>query len=956
MQGWQGGEGLWGQSVPPPLLEREVELETLGAVLAAASGRGEGATVWIEAPPGEGKTALLRSASQMASEAGAMYLGASGCDLEADFPFGVVRQLFDPVLRSAAGEVAGLLASGPAALAAPVFAGHASAPLSPEPNHATLYGLYWLTSELAARRPLVLAVDDVHWADGASRRFLTFLRRRIDGLPVVLLLAARPEGEWESRHDRARLLEGPPAQVLRPRALTLPAVAALVERDLGTAPAPEFAQACHTFTGGNPFLVGELLAELRRQGTPPAVASVEAIGSTRPASVGAMVIVRLSRLSGPARDLAAAVSVLGDRCDANVAARVAGLDPGEGRAATEELVAAGVLRDGHPLAFVHPIVRVTVHADLGPARSNRLHRLAADLLGDLGAPDDEVAAQLLHVAPAGQAATVGLMRTVARAALVRGAPEAAVTYLRRALDEGPPAAERAAIALELGQAELSVGDPRALDRLRTAAHHAPDAGVRLDGAASLARALALAGRNVEAAAELRAALDSSPTLEPLRRLALTVQLAGSERSRVSSAAEGHRLVRELAALPPDPSTSLGRAALAMVALDAALSARPAAAVRESASAALAAERPETVEEAALRFMAVAALLWTDHLEQTAAVLDRIRDEARRTASVLLDTMATALYSALELRRGDVGLAEADARAVMQRAGEHGWGKGLWMPVSGLASALIEQGAVEAAATVLDEAGPPDGDAGWSADRRLQRGRLLLARGEWRPALEELLATGDHAARWLCPSPAVLGWRAPAAVAAKACGDADLACRLAQEDLDLARSSGVPRAVGVALRTLAVVGDRAERIQRAAEAVAVLEASPARLELARAQTDLGMLLRLSGQPGAARRPLRAALDLAAGSGATALATRAYDELRATGAHPRRPLRAGTTLTASEQRVARLAAEGRSNGDIAQALFVTVKTVEFHLTGVYRKLGVDSRDELADRLGVAGPLPV
>jgi len=228
----------------------------------------------------------------------------------------------------------------------------------------------------------------------------------------------------------------------------------------------------------------------------------------------------------------------------------------------------------------------------------------------------------------------------------------------------------------------------------------------------------------------------------------------------------------------------------------------------------------------------------------------------------------------------------------------------------------------------------------------------MARHEWRPALDELLAAGDHAARWLCSSPAVLGWRAPAALAAKACGDADLARRLAYEDLEHARSSEVPRAVGVALRTLALVGDRQERTARAREAVAVLETTPARLELIRARTDLGMLLRVAGQHRAARDPLRAALELAADCGATALAARAYDELRATGAHPRPPSRVGAVLTASEHRVARMAGEGMSNNDIAQALFVTVKTVEFHLTGAYRKLGIECRAELARCLG-AGP---
>jgi len=202
-------------------------------------------------------------------------------------------------------------------------------------------------------------------------------------------------------------------------------------------------------------------------------------------------------------------------------------------------------------------------------------------------------------------------------------------------------------------------------------------------------------------------------------------------------------------------------------------------------------------------------------------------------------------------------------------------------------------------------------------------------------------------------PGVIAWRSHAALAHLALGQPAAARRLAEEELGLARRFAGPSAAGVALSVLGLAVGGAEGIECLREATAVLEASPARLELARALVNLGAALRRSGQRVQAREHLHRGLEMATLAGASALASAAHEELLATGARPRRVFIHGTdALTASERRVARMAAQGLANPEIAQALFITRKTVENHLSSAYRKLGIASRTELAktvERLG-------
>jgi DNA-binding CsgD family transcriptional regulator len=260
---------------------------------------------------------------------------------------------------------------------------------------------------------------------------------------------------------------------------------------------------------------------------------------------------------------------------------------------------------------------------------------------------------------------------------------------------------------------------------------------------------------------------------------------------------------------------------------------------------------------------------------------------------------------------------------------------------------MEQGKLDEAAVALDRSGLgeslPD-------DARLLflpniRARLRMLKGDLTGGLEDMLDAGRHSEALGHHNPAFVAWRSQAALALLQLGEQDEARRLAAEELMQARTWGAPRALGAALRAAGLAEGGARGLPFLKEAVEVLTTSPAKLEHAKARTELGAALRRANRRSEAREHLRRAVELATICGAEPLAARADTELRATGARPRRIAMSGAeSLTPSELRVAQMAAEGPTNREIAQTLFVTPKTVEIHLSSVYRKLGISSRSQL------------
>jgi class 3 adenylate cyclase len=250
-----------------PLLERAEELAALDGAIAATQSAG-GRLVVIEGPPGIGKTSILAEGRARAAASGFSVLQARGSELEATFSFGVVRQLFEPTLARADRKQRAAFLDGAAVHAGRLFRAEVELGQANEDvAFSLLHGLYWLTLNLAQSQPVVIAIDDLQWADAPSLRWLSYLAHRIEGQAVCVIATMRPVEEENPL--LAELLVDPMAAVLRPNALSAPSVAELVQRELGVEADADFCLACHRTTGGNPLLLRELLRTLAAGDVPP---------------------------------------------------------------------------------------------------------------------------------------------------------------------------------------------------------------------------------------------------------------------------------------------------------------------------------------------------------------------------------------------------------------------------------------------------------------------------------------------------------------------------------------------------------------------------------------------------------------------------------------------------------------------------------------------------------------
>jgi ATP/maltotriose-dependent transcriptional regulator MalT len=349
--------------------------------------------------------------------------------------------------------------------------------------------------------------------------------------------------------------------------------------------------------------------------------------------------------------------------------------------------------------------------------------------------------------------------------------------------------------------------------------------------------------------------------------------------------------------------------------------------------------------------ATVALIWADAHDEAQGPLDAGVAESRATGDPALFGMSLSQRAWLLLRRGDLQGAEGDARTVLEAADQAAPAMYRKLAAAILVNASIERGELEQAQSVLDGFGLDERSrTHTSAVLRLARGRLRLAQNRPAEALADMLAAGEIVLATGSTCPGYLAWRSGAALAHGALGERGEGLRLAMEEVELARAFGGQRTLGVALRAAGIVAGGPEGEALLREGLGWLERSGVSLERARALAELGVLVRAAGRRAEARSMLREALDVAHHAGAAPLADLAEAELRSTGAKPRRTALSGVeALTASERRVAELAGDGLTNREIAQALFVTMRTVEGHLTRVFAKLDLRSREELPASLG-------
>jgi DNA-binding CsgD family transcriptional regulator len=938
---------------PAALLEREQEVEQVRLALRAVA-HGAGGALIVEGAAGIGKSRLLAEARVRAPDFGVSVLSARATELERGFPFGVVRQLFERrLLEADEGERARWL-GGAAALAADALAGASPAgPSADDPAYALQHGLYWLASNLAADSPLVLVVDDLQWCDAPSASALAFMARRLEGQPLALIVATRPL-DPSLTPEVATLVGDIATTLLHPAPLTDAAIRGLVAARLSGEPDDQFVGVCLEVTGGNPFLVGELLREAAARGLDPTPAGAVEVGAIVPRGVANAVLLRLARLAPTSATLARALSVLGDRAQLGDVARLAGLSGTELEDAMAELVTAGVVEHGGTIRFAHPILRTAVYGDLSPAECERLHRTATTILRERRAPAVRIAPHVMHAEPAADPEAVAVLRDAARDALNLGDPARAAALLARALDEPPDEDERAEVLLELGLAYARADAPEAIAPLSEIVEHGRDPAAIATAAIELSGLLFFAGRAAEGAAILRRAQERLPAGEPAREQ-LEVALLGLSSTSASARREAQAAISALRDPGGPARDALQATTLATLAMDEVLYLRSASKTIDLAERALAAGLPlEPHRGENWANLALAALGIADGLDAAARGADEILTHARKRGAVLTVVTMSALRALIEVRR-DLAAAQADAAAAIELAPALLGARFLVLAVSAAVLAGLERGETpESLRRLIDRTGVRyDTDFTSSSQLLYASGVLRAAAGNHEAAIEELLSCGRAHPAFGSENPAVLPWRSAAALSLAELGRHGEARALAADEVRRAQSFGASRAIGIALRVQALVGPPAERSQRLAAALAVLAPSPARVEHARVLLDVGATLRAAGQRTAAREPLLEALELAARCGARVLERRARTELSAIGVRPRTSDRGGAdSLTPSERRVVELAAAGGTNREIAQGLFVTEKTVETHLGRAFRKLDVSSRRQLPDVLTHAG----
>jgi DNA-binding CsgD family transcriptional regulator len=935
--------------VPPnaveALLERERELGTLRDGVARACA-GEGTLMLIEGPAGVGKTELAREGRAVAEEARLMPLEARGSELEQPFAFGVVRQLLEPVIDGAHGHAD--LFAGAAGPAARLFDRDERQSPGGDAGFEALHSLYWLVVNLADQAPVLVLVDDCHWVDSDSLRFLSYLAQRIEGLPIAMLLAGRPPVD-EAGALWAQVASRPSAAVLYPRPLSQSAAAALARERLGLEAADEFCRACHTATGGNPLFLRELLRALDAAGVVPSSAAASEVQAVGPAAVSRFVLHRLATLGPSASELARAVAVLGDDSDLQLAARVSGLSDDAARAAADDLVRADIFVRAARLGFVHPIVRAALYEDLAPGERQARHAAAAEALAHEGASPERLTAHLLLTDATGDRRRVETLRSAATSAARRGAPRAAAARLRRALAESPGEQERGEILAALGQYEIAATQYEAAEEhLRAALASGAGLTTRADAASWLARcAIVSGGRSAEAAVdaleslgeELRP-LDAERSLELGSELLMVLHVIPRLRAGLNAHLERFR---------ENARGHTGFEAVARIhaAQEQLNNGGPAAAAVEDVQAAFTAGIPPSSATTA-GLLALQTLRLGEQYDLALRMLDAALERARGEGHATRQGIIHGQRAAIALAQGSLNDAQVEAETGLLLVGERHF-----VVLQLLAVAMIvqiERGDLETAAELSRR-----GEAlGIAEDRThidaylVARGRLQIAQGHVREGVDDLMWCGERleALRVRWPS----DWRAYAAPALASLGDTGRAAQLAREQLALARRVGARGALGLSLRTAGLAIDGDERLALLEEAVSVLEDSAARLELAHALADLGAELTRAHRRREGRDVQRRAMQAAGQCGAIALAERARAELEAgPGRRARVELTGPRALTAAEWRVCRQAAEGRTNRDIAQALFVTEKTIERHLSSAYHKLGIRSRFQLSAALG-------
>jgi DNA-binding CsgD family transcriptional regulator len=932
-----------GASVPkrpaPRLPGREPELGRLTRLFPVALG-GTAASAVLVGEFGMGKSATLRTAAALAADAGFAVAIATGSRLESHLPGGLARQLADALDD---------LTADPAS-PRPRTA-QATEQCGPAGEGEALERFFQLVRRAAEQGPLFLGIDNVHLSDAWSMRCLAYIRHRVLDLPVLIILTTLI---GHPPHRDVALLE---MAGCTPATITLNGLGdAAAAEILGLAPG-ELASNCREATGGNPYLLHALRPRLLPGADP------HALGSSL---IGQVLHTRMHEFPHAPAILHAA-AILGADAGFDLLAQLAGINELDALQAIDTMVRLHVLDNSNLPTLSYPFARNSVLKDMPQTTRAVSHARAAKLLAETGAPIDRVATHLLDATAVRIPWGVDVLRLSARNALFAGDADLASRYLRRALDERLSSGRRVAVLLQLAHAEFQIDPPAAAVRVREAVDNIG----RRETAAFIATAMLLSlcgGQDarlaISAAGQIAARLDAGgpDAVWPL----LCMTYLAEAGSRLGPPPEFRDFEERWAPLT-DPAARRSRSAL--LALDAVRNGESAQDAVTHFADALSHVVAPAGEPAARSprelgggdgdlfeqhyFFTLATAVLADepvHVDRLCRILDVEREPWDvHIPQGALPTLARGI--ALQAS-GDLQRASVHFESLLRRFDERG--ATTTCPVGVLCAAKlvecwVDLGRFEAATSLLDRMDFVASQGLFTHTYLLYaRGRLRVATGYTRFGFEDLLSCGRRLAHHGMRFPGFVPWRAHAARAALALGQADDAARLAEEDLSASTRWGAARPLGTALTTLGLVREDDESERALNKAITALRSSPARLQLATALTELGALQARHGQSEKAIETLREAVELSEHCGARPLARRAAEELRSS----RRALTPAKDnehgLTRQENRIAVMAAQGLTNREIATALHLTRRTVELHLSGAYRKLGIPGRAELGGAL--------
>ena len=911
----------------------------------------------IEGSWGSGRTALINAAADVADRAGCLVLRAKGGVIEQQTPFAVLGRL----IESAEARAGGNHEATERALALERLVADRGGAVPdrddqrPSDDHQIASLFHRLVLHLRQQAPVLLVIDDADLADPESLAALRFLVRRLEHQQIWLVVSTRPLHAGVGLRPVDGLLAEPDTRQFVLEPLHAVSVDAILSGFFEVRPDPEFVLACTEATGGSPFLVKALLPSLLRGSVAPTAAMAGSVQLVRAPKITQFVLARLARLPAAATDLLQAAAVLGEAADPGVARQLASVDPLTAEHSADDAEQLELLAPGRPFRFTTPLIRWAVYHDIPTARRSQLHFAAARLLDAHGADDTTVAAHLLATEPVGDAEVAHHLQQIGRRALAAGQGGLALRCLDRALADSPPSERRAALYLDLAAAEVAGRGALALVHLRRAvelgdADGATVVRVGVDLLGHVGGDPALRAETLTTLLELRTQLDGIDR-DLMIELELTVAVAVEPVDQRIGCLER---LRALLAEPGDNTSDIARLASSAVSLHDTLSSPDLSADAMASALEQLVDADQLVgAEPMGAWVQTTALFGLLGADRFATVDDILRTAGRRPTAAdpgLAQRRISALSALSLLWQGSLVAADDEFRRAEEDPDRDASRRDVG-PMAGHIDVLVEQGRLDEAERLADSTEHERIDLTvFRALSQIERGRLLMARGHAGRALEAFMAAGDVGVRAGVVNPAVVPWRAEAVTALAALEEWERAAQLADENLRLARSFGAARTIGTALRASATAApDLSRRIERLTEAVDVLEPSDASLERAHALVDLGTALIEANHKEEARGLLRQGASLASRCGAHQLLELAGEQLRSAGARPRRLGLVGPeSLTPSELRVVRMAADGLTNQRIADDLYVTLKTIEGHLAKAYRKLGVDGRQDLAEAL--------